>query len=184
MRLSARLLDIHVQPAAFTRTAGCATVLRKPELHFSMRCGHSVWPLVVMTTMTVGAMLAGPSASAASGHGGHSSGGGARASTGNPSRGARTIASVVPARPTTPVQRTIIQTCPVRPIGSPPTCPPGQWTPGCRCYCHARGVYFFGQYSFFDEYWFGQYPYGRDTYAAAYQPQIAPDSYYEQMGWQ
>ena len=91
---------------------------------------------------------------------------------------------MVPARPTTPVQRTIIQTCPVRPIGSTPACTPGQWTPGCRCYFHARGVYFFGQYSFFDEYWFGQYPYGRDTYAAAYQPQIAPDSYYEQMGWQ
>jgi len=56
--------------------------------------------------------------------------------------------------------------------------------PGWRWYCHAHGVYFIGNYSYFDEYWFGQYPYGRDNYAAAYQPQIAPDSYYEQMGWQ
>jgi hypothetical protein len=43
--------------------------------------------------------------------------------------------------------------------------------------------YFFSYYTYFDPYWFGQYYY-RDRYATAYQPQIAPDSYYEQLGRQ
>ena len=54
---------------------------------------------------------------------------------------------------------------------------------GCRRCCPGHGGYFIGHYGYFDEYWFGQYYY-RDTYAAAYQPQIAPDSYYEQLGQQ
>ena len=54
---------------------------------------------------------------------------------------------------------------------------------GCRRYCPRHGGYCLGHYDYFDDYWFGQYYY-RDTYAAAYQPQIAPDSYYEQLGQQ
>ena len=61
------------------------------------------------------------------------------------------------------------------------SCTPGQWNTGCRHYCLSPGGYFFGNYAFFDEYWFGQYPY---SYAAAYQPQLAPDSYYQGMGQQ
>ena len=53
----------------------------------------------------------------------------------------------------------------------------------CRRYCPGHGGYFFGHYTYFDDAWLGQYYY-RDAYAAAYQPEIAPDSYYEQLGQQ
>jgi len=146
-----------------------------------MRHRHIIWQLFMVSIM-VGGMLAAPTAFAASGHGSHGSGGaGNRTSGMSPSHAGRTVVSVVPARPSAQLQRATIRACPVPSIGSPPSCAPGQWNTGCRCHCHSHGGYFFGNYWLFDEYWFGQYPY---SYAAAYQPQVAPDSYYQAMGQQ
>src|SRR5438552_16447547 len=146
-----------------------------------MRHRFTVWPLF-MVSMMVGGMLAAPTALAASGHGSQGSGGaGTRTSGISSSHAARPVVSVVPARPSAQLQRAPIRACPVPSIGSPPSCTPGQWNTGCRHYCLSPGGYFFGNYAFFDEYWFGQYPY---SYAAAYQPQVAPDSYYQGMGQQ
>ena len=134
------------------------------------------------TAMFVAGTLSGSTALAANGPGGHSGGGGPGGVGRGQSHAPTTVASTGRAFATAPARRAGIHACPVLPNG----CPPGQGTAGNRCYCPARDGYCFGHRAFFNEFWFGQYSYypDRDTYAAAQQPQVGPDSYYEQVGQQ